>query len=343
MNRVTVFAQFDRLIFRSARFLREVEPSARLNHPNIFPRVCYIMAFILFSGCGPRTAHDAAKPGSEAQRVVVIGDIHADLGTAREAFRLAGGIDEAGKWVGEKLTIVQLGDMIGRSYEDREVLDFIQDVGEDAQRAGGAVYVLVGNHEVFAAQLRYDYVHENAYAAFEAVQGLDFNNDLLAQLPEEARARGAALMPGGPYAKRLAEFSAVLQLGETIFVHGGVTPYWAEYGIERINEEVSRWFAGETGQPVSAQGVDAGNLDDNVMMSRHFSDDVDASACELLERSLQILGARRMVVAHTVQDSITSNCDERVWAIDVGMSRVYGGDVQVLEILDDETVSVISP
>ena len=343
MNKVAVSAQFDRLTVGSARFLREVELSARLNHPNIFPRVCFLTALTLLSGCRPEPAHDAVKPGGEAQRVVAIGDIHADLGAAREAFQLAGGIDEDDIWVGGKLTIVLLGDMIGRSYEDREVLDFIQEVRRDARRAGGAVHAIIGNHEVFAAQLRYDYVHEDAYAAFEEVLGLNSDSDLLGSLQEEARSRGSALMPGGSYAKRLAEFPAVLQLGETVFVHGGVTPYWAEYGVERINEEVSRWFTGETGQPVSAQGVDAGNLDDNVVMSRHFSDDVDAGACKLLERSLQILGARRMVVAHTVQDSITSNCDEKVWAIDVGMSRYYGGTVQVLEIVDDETVSVISP
>ena len=105
--------------------------------------VCFLAALILFSGCGSKPAHDAVKSGSEVQRVVVIGDIHADLGAAREAFQLAGGIDEAGEWVGGEVTIVQLGDMIGRSYEDREVLDFIQVVSEDARRAGGAVFALV--------------------------------------------------------------------------------------------------------------------------------------------------------------------------------------------------------
>ncbi len=48
-----------------------------------------------------------------------------------------------------------------------------------------------------------------------------------------------------------------------------------------------------------------------------------------------------MIVAHTVQESITARCDEKVWAIDVGMSRYYGGDLQVLEIIDDEIISII--
>ena len=48
-----------------------------------------------------------------------------------------------------------------------------------------------------------------------------------------------------------------------------------------------------------------------------------------------------MVVAHTVQKVITSRCDGRIWAVDVGISRYYGGDLQVLEILDGKDFRVI--
>jgi hypothetical protein len=78
------------------------------------------------------------------------------------------------------------------------------------------------------------------------------------------------------------------------------------------------------------------------MMSRHFSEDVDEDDCAMLEASLKILGAKRMIVGHSVQSSITSRCHEKVWAVDVGMSRYYGGDVQVLEIIDDDKISIIS-
>jgi hypothetical protein len=149
------------------------------------------------------------------------------------------------------------------------------------------------------------------------------------------------LAPGGHYAAKIAEFPAVLRLGNTIFAHGGVTPYWAEYGIDRINEEIGHWFAGETGQPAPVLGRDWRNFDDNVVMSRHFSEDVGPEECAMLDKSLTILGAERMIVAHTVQESITSNCNEKVWAIDVGMSRYYGGKVEVLEIVNDEVVAIL--
>jgi hypothetical protein len=150
-------------------------------------------------------------------------------------------------------------------------------------------------------------------------------------------------MPGGHYARKLATFPAVLRLGNTIYVHGGVTPHWANYGIDRINAEISHWFAGKTNQPLPALGMDPGNLDDSVMMSRHFSNEVTEEDCALLEESLEILGAERMIVAHTVQESITARCDGRVWAVDVGLSRYYGGPLQVLEIINDGIPSIIQP
>ena len=299
------------------------------------PAILYISAFALFSGCADE------QPESPKQRVVVVGDIHADIIVARRAFQLAGAIDEQGEWVGGDLVVVQLGDFIGRSYEDREVLDFILEVRNKAEVGGGNVHVLIGNHEVFGARLELRWVPDEAYSAFSDIPGLDLNNPRLMHLPEYQRARSAALMPGGYYSKQLAEFPAVLRLGETIYVHGGVTPHWARYGVDRINEEVSKWFAGHSDEPVSAQGMDPRNHDDSVMMSRHFSEDVDEKDCEMLEESLALLNAKRMIVAHSIQQSITARCDDQVWAVDVGMSRYYGGNLQVLQIIDDDIVSVI--
>jgi hypothetical protein len=147
-------------------------------------------------------------------------------------------------------------------------------------------------------------------------------------------------MPGGPYARQIAEWPVVLKLRETVFVHGGVVPRWARYGIDRINREVRDWLLGQREEPDSALGVDDG---DRVMWTREFSASVATADCGLLDESLKILGARRMIVAHTVHAEIASGCDGRLWAIDVGMSRAYGGRVEVLEIVDDSKLRVLRP
>ena len=102
-------------------------------------------------------------------------------------------------------------------------------------------------------------------------------------------------------------------------------------------------LAGRTAEPASAQGLDDGSADDGVMWSRHFAVDEFVQACAVLKESLSILRAKRMVVAHTRQPTITSRCQDQVWAIDVGISRYYGGDLLVLEIVDARQVRIVSP
>jgi len=286
----------------------------------------------LLLGCGV----SAQPPG--ANRVVAIGDLHADMGALHKAFQAAGATNPAGDWIGGALTVVQLGDLIGRSDDERQVLDFIFDIQHKAARAGGAVHALIGNHEVFGGRVDNQAVGRSPFAAYEDVPDLRRDDPRLRLLPPHERARGAALMPGGPYARRIAAFPSVLKIRETVFVHGGVVPRWARYGVDRINREVSQWLLGLAPEPDSALGVDDG---DRVMWTRQFSANVDAADCAVLAESLRILGARRMIVAHTVHSEITARCDGRVWAVDVGMSRAYGGPIQVLEIVDDKTLRVI--
>lgn len=298
---------------------------------------CLLFTALLgFSAAGQ--ASDEQKTAQN--RIVVMGDLHADIGATRRAFQLAGATNAADEWIGGALTIVQLGDFIGRSDDDRQVLDFIFAIREKAEAGGGKVHALIGNHEVFGARVDNQAVGRSPFSAFNDLQNLNLDDPRLARLPESQRARGAALMAGGPYAKRLAEFPAVLQLGDTVYVHGGVVPRWAEYGIERINQEVSQWLQGNSEEPNSTRGVDNG---DRVMWTRQFSYDVDYYDCAVLDESLRILGAKRMIVAHTVHAQITAMCDNKLWAIDVGMSRAYGGELQVLEIIDDEVLTVLKP
>ena len=235
-------------------------------------------------------------------RLVAIGDLHADIGVTRRAFRLAGATNENDEWIGKSLTVVQLGDIIGRSDDERQVLDFIFEIRKKAEAGGGRVHVLIGNHEVFGGRVDNQAVGRNPFPGFEGIPGLDLNDPRLRILPPNERARGAALMAGGPYAKRLAEFPAVLRIGGTVFAHGGVVPRWARYGIDKINEEIRQWLMGRTPEPDSAKGVDDG---DRVMWTRQFSSNVDDRDCAELEESLALLGARRMIVAHTVHASIT--------------------------------------
>src|SRR5204862_470879 len=65
----------------------------------------------------------------------------------------------------------------------------------------------------------------------------------------EQRGRTAAFLPGGEMARRLSVQPVVLQIGSTVFVHGGVLEQHVRYGVGRINQETSAWMAGAPSEP----------------------------------------------------------------------------------------------
>jgi len=261
-------------------------------------------------------------------RIVAIGDLHGDLEATRAALRLAGAIDDKDRWSGGDLMVVQTGDEIDRGDDDRKILDLFDRLAGEARAKGGAVIALDGNHEAMNVALDFRYVTDGASKGFAGLSGALLADPRLARLPEAARARGAAFLPGGPYAKLLAKRSAVAVVGDTVFVHGGLTPKWVRQGIDRMNRDLSAWMEGGSGDaPAFA------TAEDGPLWSRRYSAAPDAGDCKILEEALALIPAKRMVVGHTVQrGGISAACSEQVWRIDVGLSKYYGGKPEVLEI-----------
>lgn len=269
----------------------------------------------------PRTQSLSAKLSfPAAKRLVAIGDLHGDLRGTQAALRLAGAIDAQDRWIGGDLVVVQTGDVIDRGDDDRAVLDLLARLHVDAKASGGALILLSGNHELMNVARDFRYVTPGGFSAFADEAG-----------------RGAAFQPGGPYARALAERPIMARVGDVLFVHGGILPKHVSYGLDRMNDEVRAWMLGEAPEVPAIVMAE-----DGPVWSRSYSNATQPSDCEKLEQVLTALDSKRMVVGHTPQKSgITSACADKVWRIDVGISKFYGGKLQVLEIKDGK-VTVLS-
>jgi hypothetical protein len=285
-------------------------------------------------GCG--AADEAVAPGAlaaePAARVIAIGDVHGDLAALREALSLARLIDAQDHWSGGRDVVVQVGDVLDRGDDERAILDWLVALGDEARAAGGELIRLNGNHETMAVEGDQTYTTEGACAGFADLEGLDLDRPELAALSPACRARGAAFLPGGPYAKLLAEAPITAIVEGSVFVHAGLFSAHLDYGLERIDAEVRAWMRGER----AAEPGPVRPSTNSLVWTRSYGGDVEEPACVEIEEVLSRLGAARMIVGHTVQDGISSACDGRVVRIDTGMTEAYGGGVEVLEIVDGE-------
>jgi hypothetical protein len=190
------------------------------------------------------------------------------------------------------------------------------------------LHVLNGNHELMNAMFDFRYVTPKSFVTFDDMKS---RAPALAQrLPEAKRGRAAAFAPGGEYAKKLAKHVTIALVGDSLFAHGGVLPAHIDYGLSRINREASAFLAGKLPEPPRALSAE-----DSPVWTRLYGEpEVGAETCATLTRVLKGVGAKRMVVGHTVQKAgINAGCQDKLFRVDVGLSDYYGDNpTQVLEI-----------
>jgi len=297
----------------------------------------WFLATALAVACVSATAATAPTTRyPDAPRIVALGDWHGDLDAARRGLRLAGAIDQQDRWIGDDLVVVQTGDQLDRGDQEQEILDLLDRLRDEAAAAGGAMIALLGNHELMNVAGDFRYVTPGGWVDFQdAGVAVPVGVAALDTLPEAWRPRAAAFLPGGPYARLLAEQPLAVVVGRTVFVHGGLLPRHIDGGLEQLNHATHAWLLGEGPEPEVLQQRD------DPVWARHYSDDPDTDDCALLAEVLARLDCDRMVVGHTIQDTgITPRCDQRVWCIDTGASTHYGGSVQALEI-DGNAVRIL--
>lgn len=292
---------------------------------------------------GRAGASSAADPGCTldplptrlpaAARIVAIGDVHGDLAATQAALRLAGAVDDESRWIGGELVLVQTGDILDRGDDEQAIIDLFERLEVEAAAAGGRVVVLNGNHEFMNAAGDLRYVTAGGYRDFDDAPGVD-PAAAPAGVPVAARARVAALAPGGPYAQVLAERRTVVVVGDTLFVHGGITAIYAGQ-LEEINRSGRCWLK-HGGPPPTWLGDAEGPV-----WTRAFSGGDEA--CTALEAALKAAGVTRMVVGHTPQEHINAACGGKVWRIDVGLASFYGGPIEVLSLSGGEATVLAAP
>lgn len=253
-------------------------------------------------------AGSAKVTAAEAPRLVAIGDLHGDLSQARAALRLAGLIDDQGRWAGGTTIFVQTGDVTDRGPDSKAILDLLMALEPQAKEAGGEIIALLGNHEVMNMIGDLRYVHPGDTAAFGG--------------PE---ARSQAFSRDGAYGEWLLDRPIVAKVGRLVFAHGGITETWAQRGLVQINREARESLLLPAGKRESAPVLGPGGP----LWYRGFAQDPEAQACPHLQRSLDALDADVMVVGHTAQRSgtILSRCEGRLHVIDIGIGSAYGGNL----------------
>jgi hypothetical protein len=260
-----------------------------------------------------RPSHEQRHKNADS--IAVISDIHGNYHVYTDLLKVTGIIDENLNWDFGKGHLVILGDIFDRGDMVTEVLWHLFGLEIQAEKAGGKVHVLLGNHEFMA--LRNDLCYANPkYARTASVSDKDYADHF-----SEKTVLG----------NWLRSKPVIITIDDIMFVHGGISDEMVQrkmdvrkinriftekiigLNLHKINEsEHFRLLHGKHG-PLWYRG--------------YFHDPL---FCEnSIDRILDFYGMKHIVVGHTPNVTINSLFNNKVIGADTGICDGRSGEILI--------------
>lgn len=310
-------------------------------------RVRYIqVALVAHLLVVPRLWPQGPVPAPE--RIVALGDVHGDFVQFTTILRQAQIIDGKNRWIGGRAHLVQTGDVLDRGPDSRKVVDLLIALAPQAEKAGGKVHPLIGNHEAMNILGDLRYVSAGEYQAFANNGSAQLRDRAYAVLSDSIRRDSTeyqeqwkashplgwvehrlAFEGKGKYGEWIRSNDAVLKIGRFLFLHGGISPNYRDVPIDEINTRIRR--ALEPGAPPS----DAAIADDSTgpLWYRGLATAEEGPLAAHVDSVLVKYDVDHIVIGHSVTPgAILPRHQGKVILIDVGMSAAYGGPAAALLI-----------
>jgi hypothetical protein len=306
-------------------------------------------------------------------RIVAVGDVHGAYDRFVAILQTAGILDADARWAGRRTHLVQVGDVLDRGIEGPKVMDLLMRLEGQAEKAGGRVHSLLGNHEVMNMLGDLRYVSAEEYKAFRTPDSERLRSHLYERSMDRARAaakargekfdetafrarfneeaplgwveRTRALGESGRYGEWLRKHDTVATINGLVFVHGGLTPEVASLGCEAINDRVRREIGADVDRTMADTKSTLAAGENGPLWFRGLARGEGPEVAALAEGALRPLGARGIVIGHTVTGTgkIEVRIGGKVIMIDAGMTDAYGGHAAALEIDGQGRMTALYP
>ncbi len=274
----------------------------------------------LAAPCGSVTdfvlnARNAIAPDQlpQPRRWAAVSDIHGQADLLLSLLRAQKIIGAKNQWTFGKGVLVIVGDVFDRGPQQTEALWAIYRLAQEAEAVGGSVQMVLGNHEsmVLRGDLRYLAPKYHAIAK------------LLQRTVPELYGEDTEL------GRWLRTRAAVLKLGDTLFVHGGISPDLPKRAPElaALNAKIrARLSDSRDSLKDDAQASWLFGAHGPLWYRGYFS--LPRASGAEIDALLKHFEVKRIVVGHTTRDEIVSLYGGRVVGIDAALKagpRIKGG------------------
>lgn len=252
--------------------------------------------------------------------VAAISDFHGQYDLVMKLLANNKIIDANGDWAFGNGHFVITGDVFDRGDKVTELLWFLYQLENQAERAGGKVHLLLGNHEVMVLNGDLRYLHPKYLETAKL-----FDSPF-----EQLFAKDTVL---GSW---LRSKSVLVKVNDMLFAHGGFHPELAQEA--RSLEDINRVFKqnlvkSELAQPRQGWGKALHGGKGPIWYRGYFKskkNDTGASS-EEIDLLLKHFAIKHLVVGHTSQKQVETRYQGRVIAIDSSIKKGKYGEILLVD------------
>lgn len=247
---------------------------------------------------------------SHVRKIFVVGDIHGEYDRVAGLLTNNRIIDKDGNWNWGKGHLVFMGDIFDRGSKVTETLWLIIKLQKQAEKAGGKVHMVLGNHEPMVLNGDLRYITDEYYSLCDNL-GIDYSG-----LFSELTLLG----------HWIRQRPVMIRLNRFVFMHGGISPdlYNLKLPADTLNFIV-RQFLNKTEAERNIEKRNSILGTNGILWYRGMA--ADGSRGEIIDEGT-LNGAREFydadafVIGHTEVDSIKTFLGKRV--IDVNFPKRDG-------------------
>jgi len=237
--------------------------------------------------------------------ILVLSDIHGDIDYLNSVLTQMDIVDEQGIWKWQDNQLVITGDSVDKGPADFAVLWRLYQLSHQATNSGGAVHVLIGNHEQY--QLRGNHSRLNADVRVKTFA-----------MTENLTASTSAYSQQTILGKWIRTRPIVIRLGKYLFTHGGLSKAHlnSKYTLSELNESVWSYYQNDilsTLNPTEKFSLTLGREGLLWFRGQLRENKNNTPSSEELASILKQYGAEVLVIGHSAVDILEAKVGDQVW------------------------------
>ena len=237
------------------------------------------------------------------EKLIAISDIEGRYHEFKQFLIANKVMDKNYKWTFGKGHLVTVGDFFDRGLLVNQTLWLIYSLEEQAEKAGGKVHFILGNHDLMNMKNDFRYVRKK-YLEDAKLMGVEYYD---------------LYKPNTELGRWLATKNILEKIGDYIFIHAGISKEVSDLnlGVEGINKFARNFYFSNVEERA---GVDPLRsviymYGKSPMWYRGYGKEtIDKNEFAAIAKNM---GAKKFVIGHTLHESVTYLMDKQVIDLDV--------------------------